>query len=183
IERQWSQGREESPGVIDRVQRSDTGVKLRTCGVWPTWTCVGHIAALTNARRPGQAAAPIGGVADLPSTDDVILRLAGISHVLLAPAEWQFIDGIEDPDVVAVEIDSSPGIDVADRVVVILRITVRLGVGIVGQELQALRETLIEFDFEGVVGAGSVVAIVVAQVEGDLGIERPTLVLRGESVE
>ena len=71
----------------------------------------------------------------------------------------------------------------ADRVVVILRITVRLGVGIVGQELQALRETLIEFDFEGVVGAGSVVAIVVAQVEGDLGIERPTLVLRGESVE
>src|ERR1700741_3445672 len=181
--RQCGHWREECASVIDRVQRSDTCVKLRTCGVWPTWTCVGHIAALTNARRPGQAAAPIGGVADLPSTDDVILRLAGISHVLLAPAEWQFIDGIEDPDVVAVEIDSSPGIDVADRVVVVLRIAVRLGVGIVGQELQALRETLIEFDFEGVVVAACIVAVVVPQIERNPGVQRTAAVLRSEGTE
>src|ERR1700758_1910473 len=104
--------------------------EIRTAG-----SGIGNAPALSNPRCPWQPAAPVGGIADLPPTNQVIQSPTRVPHVLLALAEGQFVDGIEDEDVVAVEINSSPRIDVADRVVVILGVAVCLRVGVVSQQL------------------------------------------------
>ena len=41
------------------------------------------------------------------------------------------------------------------------------------QELETVVPTLVDFDFKRVVGAGSVVAVVVAQIKRNCRVERP----------
>src|SRR5215469_17122394 len=104
--------------------------EIRTAG-----SGIGNASALSNTRCPRQPAAPVGGIANLPPPNQIIHGSTRVPHVLLALTKRKFVDGIEDEDVVAVEVNSSPRIDVADRVVVVLGIAVRLRVGVVGQEL------------------------------------------------
>ena len=123
-----------------RVQRPDTGVKLFTGRVGAARPSVADGAALPDAGRPRQATTPVRGIAYLPAANNVVHHSAGIAFVLLSAAEGQFVNGAEYEHVVAIEVDASPRILMAYGVVVILGISVGLGVRVVGQKLQSVRE-------------------------------------------
>src|SRR5262244_3199202 len=71
----------------------------------------------------------------------------------------------------------------ADRIIVVLRIAVRLGVCVVRQELQSIREALIQFDLKCVIGTGRIVPVVVTQIERNPRVQWPPLILRSECAE
>src|SRR5713101_10216287 len=92
---------------------------------------------------------------------------------------------------VPVEVHRSPRNPVIDRVVVVVMVIGAIK-GVVRNELQALSEPLLHLHFEGVIGAGGVITIVVIEGEREPGAipqsrarrgvlwsaERPALTLR-----
>jgi len=103
---------------------------------------VGHRTALANTGSPRQATAPVGGIAQLPPTYRVVKCPAGVAHILLALSEGQFVNRVDYPYAVAGEVHRSPRNLVTDRVVAV-GVVVGVGIGVVGDELQALREPLV----------------------------------------
>ena len=70
----------------------------------------------------------------------------------------------------------------ADRIVVAV-ISVGVREGVVSNKLQTVVETLVYLGFKGVVAAGSIVSVEVAQIERDLGEKWATLILRNQRGE
>src|SRR5205085_3940153 len=128
----------------------------------PIGTADAHIlftTAVRKSRSPGQTAAPGGVVTQLPSTDHVVKRTAGITHKLFAFPEGELVDRAENPYLVAVEIHRPPCNAVIDRIVgAVVAVGVRIGV--VRDELQAAGESLLHLYLECIVGAGGVIAVV-----------------------
>ena len=62
-------------------------------------------------------------------------------------------------------------------------VVVRVGEGVMSQELQPLRKAFVYLYLERVVGACRVVAVIVAQVEGNGGEQWASAVLRGKGTE
>src|SRR5713101_7854674 len=64
--------------------------------------------AVVEFGRPRQSATPVGSVAQLPSTHQIVPSAADVSHIRLAFTERQLVDGVEQKRVVAAEIDRGP---------------------------------------------------------------------------
>src|SRR5690242_14385809 len=83
---------------------------------------------------------------------------------------------------VAIEVYRTPRNIVVDGVVLIC-VAVSVREGVMRQELLALRESLVHLHFEGIVSTSRVVAIVIAQVEGNRREKRSTVVRRNGRTE
>src|SRR5258708_27310829 len=153
----------------------------RNSGVERTLTLVGTADAnilrtLCKTGSPRQTAAPVGGIAQLPTAYDVIHGSPGVAQVRLSLSEGKLVHGIDDEHRVPVEIDRPPRDSVIDGVVVIV-VVLGACIRVVTNELQAFRKTLVYFHLKRIVGAGSIVPVVVAQRKRDLWEKYATLVL------
>ena len=147
----------------NRIKRSSPHLE-RTFDVGKAWPSVVNEAALVDVRSPRKAAAPVSEAVDLPSTDEEVHSTAGIACKRLSSAERQVIHDIQGPDMVAVEIVrtiTQPRSDRIDEPVVVAEI-VGPREGVIGHELQAVREPMIQPNLQRVVVRTSVVAEVVA---------------------
>jgi len=127
--------------MVGWVNASRHSCMERSRNVGATDAGILFASALSETGSPGQTAAPIAGVTQLPSAHNIVHGSAGIAHELLALSEGQFIDGVEDPYMVPVEIDRPIRNPMIDRIVVIV-IVVGVREGVVSQELKAAREPL-----------------------------------------
>src|SRR5260370_42034900 len=103
---------------------------------------MGNVAALPEVGSKGQTAAVIQRVRKLPAANNEILHSAGIAHELLAPAERQFIDGVDHENMIAVEVVWTPRkflINGEIAIVIVISICVRIG----RNELQNVADTLL----------------------------------------
>src|SRR5262249_36336743 len=98
-------------------------------------------AALADRRCKRQASAPVCSVRDLPAANEQIGQSAGVAQKHFSSANRQFVYGAENEYVIAVEVVRSVSDALINRVEVI-GVVVRFRIGIVRQELQALREAL-----------------------------------------
>src|SRR5207302_10887395 len=80
---------------MERLSRKD----IRAAG-----TCVGDLVAVAKIWRKWQAAAPIGGIGNLPTADQEVGGAADVSHVFLTAPNWQFVHGAKDEYVVPAKI-------------------------------------------------------------------------------
>ena len=64
---------------------------------------------MTECGGKGQAAAPIGGVGNLPTADQEIGSAADVAHVFLSPSHWQLVNGADHEYVVAAEVIRTVG--------------------------------------------------------------------------
>src|ERR1022692_4052266 len=118
-------------------------------------------AAFIKAGRPRQTAAPVGAVGHLPSADQVVHDFAGIAKELFAFAEWQFVNRVENPYLVAHEIVRSIRNRMTDGVIGTV-----VGVGArvceVRNKLETAVETFVHLGLKRVVVAAGIVAVKVA---------------------
>src|SRR5690242_13960620 len=101
--------------------------------------------AITVGRSPGQASAPVCCGGQSPPADDVVHQSVGVAHVFLALAEWQLIHKVRYPHVVAALVIRAIRYARVDGVVVAV-IVRRVRISVVGNKLQSLRESLLDFD-------------------------------------
>src|SRR5215470_8219556 len=108
-------------------------MKRSTAAVWTTDTHILLTSAFCNGGSPRQPAAPVCGVADLPSANQIIHR-STTGEELLALAEREFVNRVQNPYVVAIEVHRTPS-DGVVRSVVVAVIVIGMRVGVMGQEL------------------------------------------------
>src|SRR5678815_3599412 len=107
-----------------------------------------HLAAFSEIWRKRQSATPVSCIVDLPPTYNEINRTSGVATKSLPLAKWQLIDCVENPDMVPDKIYWSvtpPRIHRVEKVVVIGEV-VGVGIGVVSDQLQTLRQPLIQLD-------------------------------------
>ena len=99
----------------------------------------------------------------MPTTNDEVRDLAGITHEMLPLAEGQLIHHAEYEYVVAIEIIWTICVLRIYRVIGTVEV-VSMSIGIVAKKLEALREALLNFDLKGIVVTAGIVAEIVADV-------------------
>src|SRR5206468_3862300 len=108
-------------------------------------------------------AAPIRSVGNLPTTDYKVGGATDAGHVLFAATEGQFIDGTNHKNVVSAEVVGAVA-DLRIHREVIIVVVVCMREGVVREELQALREALLQLHLKCIVMRAGVVPEVVVNV-------------------
>ena len=90
----------------------------------------------------GKTAAPVECLRQRPSADEEVRGFADAAHVLLATSERQLVDDADDKGMVAVHVVGPIG-ELGTNGIVAIVIRIGVGVGVVGQKLQPIREALL----------------------------------------
>src|SRR5438046_1362655 len=80
---------------------------------------IGDLTAVAECGSKGQAAAPVGGVGNLPATNHEVGEAVDVAHIFLAAPDRKFVYRADDENMVAAEIIGTVGETRIHRVVII----------------------------------------------------------------
>src|SRR5581483_11177926 len=166
--RHWSKELNVRISTWRMLQGSCTRVKRSRAMTWATYAHVFFIPAVAEARSPWQATTPVRRTRDLPTSNEQVFQTAGPPCKSLSLAERQFVHRFSHPDMRS-NLAIRPVCNRMTNCEVVRIVTIRFGQGVMREQLQAVREAMVDLDLKGMVDAVRVIAQIVALICGAAG--------------